>query len=439
MRTSSLISSAVQNSFRAKTRTLLTVLAVFIGAFTLTVTNGLGTGVGRFIDDTVAAIGADGVLTATKASETAPTGFGDEPLEYDPDVVDTTVPGAPDGAPGATTGVVAMTPDDIAELEQIEGVDRVEPTKGVSADFIRYGEDGTPYVTAVENTVPGQKLQMAAGSEPSGSSDEPEVAIPVSLVEPLGFADPDSAIGEIVTIAVTDGSRTQHLLEATVTGVVEETFSAGTTTIPNSAATDELFALQNTGVPEEDLDRYATASVFFDPEATDAEVEALKERLDDAGYTGQSIADQLGAFVAVIDGIVLILNAFAIIALVAATLGIVNTLLMSVQERTREIGLMKAMGMGSGRVFALFSLEAMFIGFLGSALGAAAAIALGTTVSRQLAATLLADLPGLELFAFDPLSIVLTTAVVMFIAFLAGTLPAARAAAADPVASLRYE
>ena len=44
MRTSSLISSAVQNSFRAKTRTLLTVLAVFIGAFTLTVTNGLGTG-----------------------------------------------------------------------------------------------------------------------------------------------------------------------------------------------------------------------------------------------------------------------------------------------------------------------------------------------------------------------------------------------------------
>ena len=111
MRTSSLISSAVQNSFRSKTRTLLTVLAVFIGAFTLTVTNGLGTGVGRFIDDTVAAIGADGVLTASKTSETAPAGFGDEPLEYDPDVVDTTVPGAPDGAPGATTGVVAMTPD----------------------------------------------------------------------------------------------------------------------------------------------------------------------------------------------------------------------------------------------------------------------------------------------------------------------------------------
>ncbi|MDZ8171482.1 ABC transporter permease [Microbacterium xanthum] len=439
MKAPTLISTAVQNSFRSKTRTLLTVLAVFIGAFTLTVTNGLGTGVGRFIDDTVAAIGADGVLTATKTSENAVSGFSDEPVEYDPDVVDTTVPGAPDGAPGATTGVVAMTPDDIAELESIDGVDRVEPTKGVSADFIRFGDEGTPYVTAVENTVPGQELQMAAGVEPSRDSDDPEVAIPVSLVEPLGFDDVDSAIGQTVTIAVTDGSRTQYLMDATVTGVVEETFSAGTTTIPNAAATDELFALQNTGVPEEDLDRYATASVFFDPEATDEEIEALKERLEEAGYTGQSIADQLGAFVAVIDGIVLILNAFAVIALMAATLGIVNTLLMSVQERTREIGLMKAMGMGSGRVFALFSFEAMFIGFLGSALGAAVAVALGTVVSTQLAAGLLADLPGLELFAFDAVSIVLTTAVVMFIAFLAGTLPAAKAAAADPVASLRYE
>ena len=429
MRTSSLISSAVQNSFRSKTRTLLTVLAVFIGAFTLTVTNGLGTGVGRFIDDTVAAIGADGVLTASKTSETAPAGFGDEPLEYDPDVVDTTVPGAPDGAPGATTGVVAMTPDDIAELEQIEGVDRVEPTKGVSADFIRHGEDGTPYVTAVENTVPGQELQMAAGSEPSGSSGEPEVAIPVSLVEPLGFPDPDGAIGEVVTISVTDGSRTQHLLDATVTGVVEETFSAGTTTIPNTAATDELFALQNTGVPEEDLDRYATASVFFDPEATDAEVEALKERLADAGYTGQSIADQLGAFVAVIDGIVLILNAFAIIALMAATLGIVNTLLMSVQERTREIGIRLAIGALAKEVRMQFLTEAVVLCCFGGLLGILLALGLSMSLANAI------DLP----FLFDPVVNIVSFVFSAIMGVIFGYYPAHRASKLDPIDALRHE
>ena len=82
-------------------------------------------------------------------------------------------------------------------------------------------------------------------------------------------------------------------------------------------------------------------------------------------------------FKTVIDGIVLVLNAFAIIALLAASFGIVNTLFMSVQERTREIGLMKAMGMGNGRVFSLFSIEAAFIGFLGSAIGVVIAMLAG--------------------------------------------------------------
>jgi putative ABC transport system permease protein len=192
-------------------------------------------------------------------------------------------------------------------------------------------------------------------------------------------------------------------------------------------------------VPADEVQRYAQVSVFFDPNATDDEISALKDRLADAGYTGSTVADQLGMFKTVIDGIVLVLNAFAIIALLAASFGIVNTLFMSVQERTREIGLMKAMGMGNGRVFSLFSLEAAFIGFLGSAIGVAVAMLAGTALSSVLSTTLLSNLPGLNLIAFDPASIVVIILVVMAIAFLAGTLPAARAARADPVESLRYE
>ena len=135
----------------------------------------------------------------------------------------------------------------------------------------------------------------------------------------------------------------------------------------------------------------------------------------------------------------LVLNAFAIIALLAASFGIVNTLFISVQERTREIGLVKAMGMGSGKVFGLFSLEAVFIGFLGSAIGVGIGMIAGTTISSVLSGALLADLPGLTIIAFDPLSIAGIILIVMGIAFLAGTLPAARAAKADPVESLRYE
>ena len=135
----------------------------------------------------------------------------------------------------------------------------------------------------------------------------------------------------------------------------------------------------------------------------------------------------------------LVLNAFAIIALLAASFGIVNTLYMSVQERTREIGLMKAMGMGSCRVFSLFSLEAIVLGFLGSTLGVVVAMATGSLVSSALANSLLSGLPGLTLIAFDPISIALIIGLVTAIGFVAGTLPAARAANADPVNSLRYE
>ena len=63
--------------------------------------------------------------------------------------------------------------------------------------------------------------------------------------------------------------------------------------------------------------------------------------------------------------------------------GIINTLLKSVQERTREIGLMKAMGMGGRSIFSLFSAEAVIIGFLGSAIGSLVAIGLGSVISSN--------------------------------------------------------
>jgi len=432
MRTVDLVSTAVANTFRSKTRTILTVLAIFVGAFTLTITNGLGTGINAFIDSTVSAMGASDVLTVTKTTAAASTG----PQKYDPDAVASA--SQPGGRPGATAEVTALTDQDIADIAAITGVEKVVPVTSVSIDYVQ-AAGGDPYVAQVGSLVAGQTPQIAAGSAPDDGSDALQVALPSALVTPLGFADAADAVGATVTISVTDPVRTPHLVEATVSGVTEDAFGGTTSLTTNSALEKTLFTLQNTGVPADQLDRYAAASATVSSTATSAQIDEVKTALTAAGYTGTTVADQLGTFESVINGIVLVLNAFAIIALLAASFGIVNTLLMSVQERTREIGLMKAMGMGSGRVFSLFSLEAIFIGFLGSALGAIIAIGVGTAVSAQLAASLFSDLPGLQLIAFDPVSILVTTVAVMGIAFLAGTLPAARAARADPVESLRYE
>lgn len=433
MRANDLITTAMANTFRSKTRTTLTVLAIFVGAFTLTITNGLGTGINRYIDDTVGAIGAGDVLTVTKPAEESRTGDG--PTEYDPDAIST----EGGGPPGTFSTVTVMTPDDLAEIETIDGVLRVEATKSISLDYIQYG-DGTRYVISAGSIIPGQSVLLATGEQPDQESSELQVALPDSYVEPLGFASADDAIGETLTLAITDAERTEHFIDAQVVGVTEESLTGvGSALVPNDALTAALFDAQNIGVPEDEKDRYASASVWFDSASTDEQVTALKDSISDAGYAATSIEDQLGTFKAVIDAIVLVLNTFAVIALLAASFGIVNTLLMSVQERTREIGLMKAMGMGSGKVFGLFSLEAVFIGFLGSVIGTGVGMIAGSAVSSALSNTVFSDLAGLTLIAFDPASIGGIILIVMAIAFLAGTLPAIRAAKADPVESLRYE
>ena len=433
MRTPDLITSAIANTFRSKTRTILTILAIFVGAFTLTITNGLGTGINRYIDDTVGAIGASDVLTVTKPAADAATA-SDGPAEYDPDSIE----GAQQGPPGTSATLTALTPDDLTALGEIDGVLRAQATKSISVDYIQHS-DGTRYVIGMGSFIPGQSIQLSEGTEPDQDSSELQVVIPESFVEPLGLDSARDAIGQTVTIAVSDAERTQHLVDATVTGISEETLTGGTNAVPNEALTDALFDAQNVGVPDDQQDRFAQASVWFDADSTDQQITDLKDRISDAGYTSTTVADQLGTFKAVIDAIVLVLNAFAVIALLAASFGIVNTLLMSVQERTREIGLMKAMGMGSGKVFGLFSLEAIFIGFLGSAIGVGIGMLVGGAVSSALAGGLFADLAGLTLIAFDPLSVAVIILAIMGIAFLAGTLPALRAAKADPVESLRYE
>ena len=433
MKTLDLIGTAVSNTFRSKTRTLLTILAIFVGAFTLSLTSGLGTGINAYIDDTVSGVGASDAMTVTAASDDA-GGFGggdSGPAEYDPDAVSGGIPG---------TSVSALTPDDISTLEGVEGVLRVDPTRSIAPDYIQAG-DGDRYTATVGTLVPGQTTVLAAGDEPDDGADALQVAIPVEYVDALGFASDADALDQPVTIAITDAERTRHTIDATIVGVTEPALAspAGSSILVNHALSDALFHAQSTGLTEEEAQRYASATVWFDPDATEPQVDALKERLADAGYTGTTVADQLGTITTVIDGIVLVLNAFAVIALLAAAFGIVNTLLMSVQERTREIGLMKAMGMGSGRVFALFSIEAVFIGFLGSAIGVGLAMLAGGAISAALSTSLLADLPGLTLIAFDPVSIATIILLVMGIAFVSGTLPAFRASRADPVESLRYE
>jgi putative ABC transport system permease protein len=430
MRTIDVIGAAISNSFRSRLRTTLTVLAIFIGAFTLTITNGLGTGINAYIDDTVSALGASDVLTVTKTPENK-TASG--PQVYD----ETQITDASQAGPQASV-VSAMTQADLDTIAAIDGVTSVEPRLTVKTDYVQHAGD-TKYQLTVGGFVAGTTLQLAAGDQPSATSAELQIALPVSYVSLLGYSSDAEAVGSTVSIGITDTVGSRSVVQATVIGVSEAGLGAADNATANNALTQSLYDLQNAKKSDVAQKSYAQAVARFDTALSADEVTQLKDRFTTAGYEAQTVEDQIGTFKAVIDAIVLVLNAFAVIALLAASFGIVNTLLMSVQERTREIGLMKAMGMGGGRIFSLFSFEAVFIGFLGSALGAGIAMLVGTIVSTSLAGALFSSLPGLTLIAFNASSIVTIVLIVMGIAFLAGTLPAWRAARQDPIESLRYE
>lgn len=431
MRAIDILTTAIGNSFRSRLRTTLTVIAIFIGAFTLTITNGLGTGINNYIDSQVASIGAPDVMNITKPVEVREDTEG--PAPYEPSGSSEVSTNA--GPPGSS--VQALTSDDLDAIAAIPGITSVDPLVSVRPDYVEYADNGK-FQLSVNALSAGIRIELAAGSQFDAGTTENQIILPTTYVETLGFGSNDDAIGTTVTIGITNALREQTTLEATVVGLQEPTLFGASPSL-NPALTTALYDAQNVGNPVDAVSQYASATARFDADASEAEIAAIKADLVDAGYAGTTVADQIGTFQTVIDGIILVLNAFAIIALLAAGFGIINTLLMSVQERTREIGLMKAMGMSGSRIFALFSTEAVFIGFLGSAIGAGVAILVGGVISQVLSAGLLADLAGLQILSFDPLSILGTLLLVMAIAFVAAVLPASRAARQSPIDSLRYE
>ncbi|MEQ3553147.1 ABC transporter permease [Pseudonocardia nematodicida] len=427
-----LLRRATVGAVRARARTALTVIAIVVGAFTLTITNGLGTGINRYISDTVDSLGASGVATVTRAVDDAPA---DGPTAWDPERLEA---GPGFGPGGGMSEVEPITDDDLTTLAEVEGVTRVAPVVDLPVDYVRRGE-GTAYELSFGSAVPGARLQLEAGSQPDDAVVAPQMVLPAEYLEPLGFAGAEDAVGAPVTLAVTDAAGTRHETGAVVTGISGTGLGPNTSASANEALTTELDGLARTGLPAGEEPRYAQATVWFDPSMSEQDLSALTERLADAGWTATTVEDLLGTFTTVIDGLVLVLNGFAVIALLAAGFGIVNTLLMSVQERTREIGLMKAMGLGSGRVFALFSTEAVVIGLMGSAIGTGLGVLAGTVLSDVLARGPLADLTGLTVIAFDPVALAAATLLVVGIAFVAGALPATRAARKDPIDALRHE
>jgi putative ABC transport system permease protein len=171
-----------------------------------------------------------------------------------------------------------------------------------------------------------------------------------------------------------------------------------------------------------------------------SQIQTVEDAVKKMGFNAFSILDaskSIQQFFKVLD---VFLGIFGSLALAVAFIGIVNTLVMAILERRREIGIMKAIGASDGDVKRLFFAEAGAMGILGGIVGVALGWAIGQVINLGTNIYLKSQSFPPEHFWSVPLWLVAFAIVFsFFVSLAAGLYPAGRAARLDPVQALRYE
>ena len=169
-------------------------------------------------------------------------------------------------------------------------------------------------------------------------------------------------------------------------------------------------------------------------------VQTIEDAIKKMGFNTFSIVDatkNLRQFFAVLD---LFLGIFGSLALTVASIGIVNTLVMAILERRREIGIMKAVGASDADVKGLFFAEAGVMGIFGGAVGVLLGWAIGRVINLGTNVYLKRQHFPPEQIWFVPWWLVISAIVfAIIVSLVSGLYPASRAARLDPVQALRYE
>ncbi|MCR1782909.1 FtsX-like permease family protein [Nocardioides carbamazepini] len=232
-------------------------------------------------------------------------------------------------------------------------------------------------------------------------------------------AEHDMAVGDAVDLSFPGAQR----LRAEIVGVVEQSEVTSEITVP----LDDLAAA---GVLRQDT----SIGILLAP---GADPRTVHDRVDEAAtpapivgvYDKTEFADEIRGQV---NQLLYIIYGLLALAIVIAVIGIVNTLGLSVIERTREIGLLRAVGMSRAKVRRMVTLESVTIAVLGAVLGMALGLLVGTLLQRALAEDLTSlGLPIAQLVAFLVVAIV--------VGVLAAVIPAIRAARLDVLDAIANE
>ena len=439
----------------AKGRTILTSLAIAVGSFTLTLSLAAGDGARQYADKIVTSNVDPMSLFIAKDPKLSSAGAVGGPglEEYK------------DGATafGGTT-FKTLSIDDVDKVKQNSNIAEVNPSYIVDAEYFTFQGVDTKYTSDITAYDASVKSEVAAGKLPTVGTQIPDdgVVVPESFVSSIkGKPSPESLIGKQLTLSVskpanniskdeiqeilaTEGPKALEtklqpvkkeikLKISAISAKSSTSFTASNALFISQKKAGELSNFLTKGTDQ--FQRYITVTAKVKDGADPA---AVKTELEKQGITVQTAKDLQGLLFSIVNVLQYIVIGFGVIALIASVFGIINTQYISVLERTREIGLMKALGMRGSHVSRLFQLEAAWIGVLGGVLGAGIAILVGSLLNPWITEKLsLGD--GIYLLIFQAVPIAILIVALMLIAMAAGWLPARKAAKLDPIEALRTE
>jgi len=415
------VRTAWSNLGRRKTRVVLASLGVVVGTVTIVLLVSLASGVRRQINRQFESIGLDRLTVLPPGNW---GGFG---------------------PPGEAKRSKLITPTEITRWKSWPGVAKATPEVNLPGSVnlevkwkdrsqsVRMG-GGLPRPGPGPGMLPGTPEPVAA------TLDLPEqgaIILSQGTAQALGIASNEWAhvLGQSVeTVLRTPRGETQSFA-LHIQGISSERSSAVQAS-PTDCLAMKSWWFNTTNL----LQREGYDSVAI--RATDVtQARALIPRLRQEGFQVQSMDMFMEVANRVVIAITVMLALIGGVALLVASIGIANTMVMAVYERTREIGILKAMGASRTDIRRLFMIEAGFIGLAGGVIGLLLGWGLGLILNQGIRWYLQhRELPMRDgFFIVTPLLALGVTLFAAGIGIVAGLLPAHRAATLDPLTALRHE
>ena len=432
MRRIDIIKRAGRNLRQSKGRTILTALAISVGAFTIGLALMAGEGGRLYTNSMVDAAGDKKVIMVNKKAESSKK---DELPEYDASKGSEEDQSKKEEA--AWRSKYSMSDVDLAKLRKISHVQTVTPA--YSTDGVAYAQSsGNGKKFALEIAVKADKTraELAAGKLEDFMPKPGEIIIPNDYVKQLGFKDAQSAIGQTITLGVRSAAQGGDVAKEVSFKIAAVDKKSDTVLFYEPMlriSTADAKAIYEFSHDKSQPHQYSTAIAMVDDEKN---VDTVKDEIS-KDYSAYSIQDIRQTLLKLVNAAQMLLAGFGGLALLASVFGIINTMYISVLERTSQIGLMKALGMSGRDIGKLFRYEAAWVGLLGGLIGVG--LASLVTLLNPVITSALKLSAGTNLLVINPLHIGLLVIGLVAMAVISGWLPSRKATKLDPIEALRTE